>query len=234
MRHGSVISAPAETVACTIAIGVWVLPGPLMPSTSPAMTRMSAPASCEAPRPTSAAADVLVVRRQPLVGLRQVDPELEAVEQAALGDEPLRRGLDVQQAAAGGHPLGVAVGDGAAAAVAVLVVEDAVDHVGDGLEAAVRVPRRALGLAGRVLDLTHLVHVDERVEAGRVDAGERAADGEALPLVALRRGGDADRRAVLGVRVGAATVRGRTVQSGTVTAGMLHSFVWSYTSSTFN
>ena len=46
------------------------------------------------------------------------------------------------------HPLGVAVGDEAAAAVGVLVLEDAVDHVGDGLEAAVGVPGRPLGLAG--------------------------------------------------------------------------------------
>jgi hypothetical protein len=37
--------------------------------------------------------------------------------------------------------------------VVVGVLEGAVDDVGDGLEAAVRVPRRALGLAGRVLDL---------------------------------------------------------------------------------
>ena len=101
-----------------------------------------------------------------------------------------------EDAGAGGHPLGVAVGDHAAAAVRVLVLEDAVDHVGDGLEAAVRVPRRALRLARRVLDLAHLVEVDERVEVGEVDAGERPADREALALEAARRGGDAaDRRA---------------------------------------
>ena len=81
-----------------------------------------------------------------------------------LSDQPLRRLLDVQDPGAGGHPLRVAVGDDAAAAVRVVVLEDAVDHVGDGLEAAVRVPRRALRLAGRVLDLAHLVEVDERVE----------------------------------------------------------------------
>ena len=62
--------------------------------------------------------------------------------------------------------------------------ERAVDHVGDGLEAAVRVPRRALGLAGGVLDLAHLIHVDERVELIELDAGEGAADGEALALEA--------------------------------------------------
>ncbi len=87
----------------------------------------------------------------------------------------------------GRHPLGVAVGDQPAAAVGVLVGHLAVDHVGDGLEAAVRVPRRALGLARRVLDLAHLVEVHERVEVGQVDAGERPADREALALEAARR-----------------------------------------------
>ena len=65
------------------------------------------------------------------------------------------------------------------------VLEDAVDHVGDGLEAAMRMPRRALRLARRVLHLAHLVEVDERVEVGQVDAGERAADREALALEAV-------------------------------------------------
>ena len=88
--------------------------------------------------------------------------------------------------AAGGHPLRGAVGDDAAAAVGVLVLERAVDDVGDGLEAAVRVPVGAPGLARRVVDLAHLVHVDERVEVGEVDAGEGPADGEALALEALR------------------------------------------------
>ncbi len=176
--------------------------------------------------PHVAGADVLVVRREPLGVARQVDPQLEPVEQAALGDEPLGRGLDVEQPASGGHPLGVAVGDRTAAAVAVLVVEDAVDHVRHGLEAAVRVPRRALGLARGVLDLTHLVHVDERVEPGRVDAGERAADGESLTLVALRRAGDADGRSVLGIRPGRDGAR----KDGPVGGGdgrHVHSFVWS-------
>ena len=64
------------------------------------------------------------------------------------------------------------------------MLERAVDHVGDGLEAAVRMPRRALGLAGRVFDLAHLVEVDERVEVLEVDAGEGAADREPLPFEA--------------------------------------------------
>ena len=103
-------------------------------------------------------------------------------EQPAADDKFLRRLLDVQDPAAGGHPLGVAVGDQAAAAVGVLVAEDAVDDVGDRLEAPVRVPRGALGLTGGVVDLAHLVHVDERVERPEVHPRERAPDREPLSL----------------------------------------------------
>ena len=85
-------------------------------------------------------AQVLVARLDPLLGLRQVDPQLQAVEQAAADDQVLRRPLDVQKAAARRHPLRVAVGDHAPTAVAVLVLERAVHDVGDGLEAAVRMP----------------------------------------------------------------------------------------------
>ena len=112
------------------------------------------------------------------------------MEQAAADHEFLRRLLDVQDAAARGHPLGVAVGDQAAAAVGVLVPERAVDDVGDGLEPAVRVPRGALGLTRGVVDLAHLVHVHERVEPRQVHPGEGAPDREPLALVAGRRGGD--------------------------------------------
>ena len=93
--------------------------------------------------------------------------------------------------APGRHPLGVAAADQAAAAVRIVVLHLAVDHVGDGLEAAVRMPRGALGLAGRVVDLAHLVQVQERVQGGQVDAGERAANREPLALEAVGGGGDA-------------------------------------------
>ena len=96
----------------------------------------------------------------------------------------------------GRHPLRGAVGDQAAAAVRILVREAAVDHVGDGFEAAVRMPVGAPRLARLVFDLAHLVHVDERVEVGGADAGECAHDGEALALVAARAGGDGADRAV--------------------------------------
>ena len=43
-------------------------------------------------------ADVLVARIDPFVGGGQVDPELDAVEQTAAGDQGLGRALDVQDA----------------------------------------------------------------------------------------------------------------------------------------
>ena len=138
-----------------------------------------------------AGADVLISGRVPLLLGRQVDPQLDAVEQPARHHQVLGRRLDVQDARARRHPLRVAVGDDAAAAVRVLVLEDAVDDVRDGLEPPVRMPGRALRLARRVVDLAHLVHVHERVDVVEAHAAaEGPADGEALALEASRRGRD--------------------------------------------
>ena len=137
------------------------------------------------------------------------------MEEAAAHDEVLGRLLDVQDAGARRHPLGVTVGDDAAAAVGVVVLEDAVDHVGDGLEAAMGVPGRALGLAGRVLDLAHLVEVDEGVEVAQVHPGEGSADGEALAFEAAGRARHARDGAAPSLRIGP----GETRQRGDVIDG---------------
>ena len=112
--------------------------------------------------------------------------------------ERLGRTLDVEDAGAGRHPLGVAVGDEPPATGGVLVLEGAVDHVGHGLEAPMGVPRRPPGLAGPVLDLTHLVHVHEGVELGQVDPGEGAPHREPLALVPRGRVGHRHHRSLLG------------------------------------
>ena len=133
------------------------------------------------------------------------------MEEAAADDEMLGRLLDVQDAGTGGHPLGVAVGDDAATAVRVGVFHDAVDHVGDRLEATVWVPGRALRLARRVLHLAHLVEVDEGVQVAQVHAGEGAAHREALAFEGAGRSGDAldrlRRRATAGPARGCAAGR---------------------------
>ena len=91
------------------------------------------------------------------------------MKQAARHDQMLRRSLDVKQTGARGHPLGVTIGDDPSAALRVLMLHDAVDHVGDRFEAAMRMPRRAFGLTRCVLHLAHLVEVDERIELSKVD-----------------------------------------------------------------
>src|SRR4051812_4033658 len=106
-------------VLCANVIGVCVAPGPPWPSTSPAMTRTSAPPSCDDSSFTSFAfVDRLVPRRRELVLARQVHPQLDAVKHATALDQFRRRRLDVQDARARGHPLCGAVGDQATATMA--------------------------------------------------------------------------------------------------------------------
>ena len=127
---------------------------------------------------------------------RQVHPQLHAVRRTAGAQGALARHLVVQDARACGHPLRVALADDAAATVGVVVGDLAVEHVGDGLEPAVRVPRRALRLAGRVLHGPELVEQEERIGEVEVDAArERSPDLEAGALDGVVRGDDPVRRA---------------------------------------
>ena len=94
------------------------------------------------------------------------------------------RHLLVQDAAAGGHPLHVAGAERAAVAEAVAVLDRAGQHVGDGLDAAVRMP----GKAGEVVVGTvvaEIVEQQERVELAGVAEAEGAPQ---LDAGALDRG----------------------------------------------
>jgi hypothetical protein len=123
------------------------------------------------------------------------------VEQPALVDQLGRRLLDVLDPGRGRHPLRGAVRDEAAPAGGVLVLERAVDDVGDRLEPAVRMPRGALRLAGRVLDGAHVVEEQERVGQGQVDAREGAPDLEPLAFEVALGGHDLGDAAPVGVRL---------------------------------
>ena len=127
-----------------------------------------------------ARADVAVGGGLHLLGGGQVDPQLEAMELALA----LQRHLGMDDAAAGGHPLHVAVAQLAAVAEVVLVLHVAFEHVGHGLEAAVRMRREAgdvvVGIVRR-----ELVEHQERVEAGRVALAEAAAQAHARAVAGL-------------------------------------------------
>ena len=169
-------------------MGVWVMPGPCVPAESTGDDADQGAAVCEvsseteSPRCPGSAAWSSSARRQ-------VHPELDAVKQAA-ATISARAGARCARCPRPAviHWVAPFVID-AAAADGVLVLESPVDHVGHGLEAPVRVPRGAFGLARCVLDLTHLVHVDERVEV-RDPRRRRPFARETLSLQPARGGGD--------------------------------------------
>ena len=122
--------------------------------------------------------------------------------------ERLGRYLVVQDAGPRRHPLRVAFADEAAATVRVVVLDHAVDDVRDGLEPAVRVPRRADGLVRRVLDGAELVEEEERVGDVGVDAaGERAPHLEARAFDDMLRRHDGRDAPMHGVRAGCGDAR---------------------------
>src|SRR6266550_2404580 len=84
--------------------------------------------------------NVLIARIGHLEAARQIRPQLKAVHPAAL---VALRHLLVQNAAARGHPLHVAGTHAAAVAQAVAVLDTTAQHVGDRLDAAMRMPRKA-------------------------------------------------------------------------------------------
>ena len=81
------------------------------------------------------------------------------------------------------HPLHVAGPDAAAIAGAVFMDELAFEHVGHGLEAAMRVIGRAHGLARPVVGRTHLVEQQERIDDLQPGHRKRAANDEAATLL---------------------------------------------------
>src|SRR3974390_394041 len=80
----------------------------------------------------------------------------------------------MQDAAAGGHPLHVASAEIAAIAEAVAVLDVAGEHVGDGLDAAMRMPGKAGEILIRAV-VAEIVEQQERVEFTGVAEAERAA-----------------------------------------------------------
>src|SRR5580765_4705894 len=80
----------------------------------------------------------------------------------------------MNDAAAGGHPLDITGGDGAAIPHAVAMLDGSGQHVGDGLDAAVRMPRETRQIIfGNVV--TEIVEQEKWVEVRGVAEGERAA-----------------------------------------------------------
>ena len=127
-------------------------------------------AACERNRRDLRRRNIAIRRGLHLFARRQVDPELEA----AHAPRGLLRHLRMDDAVCRRHPLHVARAEVARVAEAVLVPHVAVEHVGDGLEAAVRMRRKAGDVVVRVVR-EELVEHQERIEPLVLPAAERAA-----------------------------------------------------------
>ena len=116
--------------------------------------------------------DVLVARRRHLQLRGQVGPELEAVH------PPLRIALRhflVHDAPPRRHPLHVPGPQGAGVAQAVAVAHGAGQHVGDGFDPPVRVPREPREVVGGAL-IAEVVEEQEGVEFGGLSEAEGAME----------------------------------------------------------
>ena len=128
--------------------------GGVRPASSPAITVTSTPSSRS--RGMSPSQSIEKCGVDELVLGRQVEPDLEQLERVRLLGVEQREHLRVDDAAAGGEPLHVAPPEAGRGAERVGVVDEALAHVGDGLEAAVRVVREP----GHVAPVVHAPAVD--------------------------------------------------------------------------
>src|SRR5712691_3088728 len=141
--------------------------------------------------------NLLVARPRHLQFRRQVHPDLESVHSAAFVADVARGHFGMHDAGTCGHPLHVARAKHAAMAGRVLVLELALQHVSDGLEAAMRVIGRADRLAGAVIGRPHLVEKEEGIDHVQSRGRHRPAHDEACAFALTVRGGE--------IRVGSRT-----------------------------
>src|ERR1700686_376989 len=94
----------------------------------------------------------------------------------------------MNDAAARRHPLNVARSDGAVVAHAVAMLDGSGEDVGDGLDAAMRMPRKSRGIIFRNV-IAKIVQKQKRIEIGSVAEAECAAQMHAR-AIARRFGSD--------------------------------------------
>ncbi len=157
--------------------------------------------------------DVAVPRGAHLVGRGQVEPELKAFHPAFV----LLGHLAVDHAATSRHPLHAAGAEQAFVAGGVAVPHAAVEHVGHGLEAAVRMVGEAGDVVAGVVGAEGIEH-QERVEPALQVLREHAGELDAGTVARGLAGDDpVDRaRVVDGFRGGGCAGDGGRIHSGIV------------------
>src|SRR6266849_827798 len=134
--------------------------------------------------------NLLVARPRHLQFRRQVHPDLDSVHSATFLADVARGHFGMHDAGTRGHPLHVARAKHAAMAGRVLVLELALQHVSDGLEAAMRVIGRADRLAWAVIGRPHLVDKEEGIDCVQSRGRHWPAHDEACAFALTVRGDD--------------------------------------------
>jgi hypothetical protein len=137
--------------------------------------------------------DVLIPGGGHLVARRQIHPELEAPHEAVF----LLWHFRMHDAAAGGHPLHAARAEQAGVAHVVAVAHAAGQHIGHGLEAAMRM----VGKAGEIIRGgvgAELVQHQKGIEIGQAGPADDAGETHPRPVAGRLAADDADDRAVFG------------------------------------
>ena len=176
-------------VACATTIGVCVEPGPRNPATSPAMSRSRAPPSGDDTSVTSSAS------RFWYRGAVSLSAAGRFTQSCTPWNKP-----PLTTSSSGGVSMCRSPEPAVIHCVPPFVIEPPPPweswcrNVPSMMYVTVSKPRcgsdRSPRLVRGVFDLTHLVHVDERVEVTRIDAGEGPTYRKALALVPLRCGRD--------------------------------------------
>ncbi|MNQ92681.1 hypothetical protein D3C85_1081120 [compost metagenome] len=108
---------------------------------------------------------------------RQRQPDLQAVGAGTTGDQVSGGALDMGDAVAGGHPADVTGLDPLVRTQAVLVLQFALEQVGEGGQADMRMLAHVHALAGGVVRLQHVVEEHEGANVAAMGRGQRAKDG---------------------------------------------------------
>ena len=105
----------------------------------------------------------------------------------------------MQNSGARGHPLGIAIGNRAAATVIIFMIKDAINYVCNCFKAAMWMPWRSLWFTRCIFHFTHLIEVDEWIKQCDINTSKCSTNWETFTFKTLRRSGYADYAARAGI-----------------------------------
>src|SRR5258708_38186999 len=126
------------------------------------------------------------------LGARQPNPGLDAEYRRWRHAQIFGRALGMHDSASGGHPVDLAGPDRLDVPKAVAVLDLALEQVGDGGEADVRMWPHIDAGAGLEGDRSHLIEEDEGADHAALAGGQHAADLEAAEIAHARNDHDVE------------------------------------------